>query len=135
MKGILLLSHGTLCERVINSLQMLGMDTTKVEAVVLYADSDLEEYTKRLSDTIDSLDDGDGVLVITDLLSGTPFNREAAFPWSAPDQRSFWLFPHIPCRPESIPADYLCVQIFYLPDEFCFLTFPGALFIQCHADR
>jgi len=75
VKGILLLSHGRLCEGMMDSLQMLGMDTTKVAAMPLYIDSELDDYTKQLSDLIDALDDGDGVLVITDIVSGTPFNR------------------------------------------------------------
>lgn len=75
VKGILLLSHGTLCEGVMDSMKMLGIDTEKVRAIVLRADSDLDEYTQKISDTIDELDDAEGVLVITDILSGTPFNR------------------------------------------------------------
>ncbi len=75
MKGVLLLSHGKLSEGVIDSLQILGMDMAKVEAIALDLDSELEEYTKAIGGKIDELDDGEGVLVITDILSGTPFNR------------------------------------------------------------
>lgn len=75
MKGILLLSHGTLCQGILSAMEVIGCDTDKVEAISLFMDTELDEYTKQLEDAIDRLDTGEGVLVIVDLLAGTPFNR------------------------------------------------------------
>lgn len=75
MKGILLLSHGTLCQGMISALEVLGFAAEQVKAVPLFVDSELGAYTRSVSDAIDELDTGEGVLVIADLLGGTPFNR------------------------------------------------------------
>lgn len=75
MKGILLLSHGTLCQGIMNALEVIGFTTEQVKAIPLFMESELGEYTQSVSDAIDELDTGEGVLVIVDLLAGTPFNR------------------------------------------------------------
>lgn len=75
MRGILLLSHGTLCQGILSAMEVIGCDTRKIQAVPLYMETELEEYAGNLSAAIDSLDDGSGVLVVVDLVGGTPFNR------------------------------------------------------------
>ena len=73
--GILLLSHGTLCEGVLDAMRVLGCDTEQIQAIPLDMESELDAYTQQISQAIDALDNGGGVLVIVDLLGGTPFNR------------------------------------------------------------
>lgn len=73
--GILLLSHGTLCEGVLDAMRILGCDTEQIQAIPLDMESELDAYTQQVSQAIDALDNGGGVLVIVDLLGGTPFNR------------------------------------------------------------
>ena len=75
MKGILLLSHGTLGMGILDAADMIGLDTAHVEAVPLRIDSSLEEYAKLLEEAVERLDCGEGVLVMVDILSGTPFNQ------------------------------------------------------------
>ncbi len=75
MLGILLLSHGNMCEGVLNAMGVLGCSVDKMLALPLYMETELEAYTQAMERAIDALDTGDGVLVIADLLSGTPFNR------------------------------------------------------------
>lgn len=79
MKGILLMSHGTLCYGMINSLEMLGADTDKVKAIALFQDTGLDDYAQEISGALEELDDGEGVFVITDIISGTPFNQVCQF--------------------------------------------------------
>lgn len=75
MIGILLLSHGTLCEGVLGAMEVIGCSAEQVRAIPLYMESEMDAYTQCVSDAIDELDTGEGVLVIVDLISGTPFNR------------------------------------------------------------
>ncbi len=75
MIGILLLSHGQMCRGILDSMEVLGCDTHAVQAIPLDTDTDIEVYTERISAAIDDLDTGDGVLVLVDLIAGTPFNR------------------------------------------------------------
>ena len=73
--GMLLLSHGTLCEGVLDAMRVLGCDTEQIRAIPLDMESEMDAYTQQVSQAIDALDRGGGVLVIVDLLGGTPFNR------------------------------------------------------------
>ncbi len=75
MKGILLLSHGTLAMGVLEALAMIGLDTEGVKAIPLYLDSDLDAYGESIRQAVDRLDTGEGVLVAVDIMSGTPFNQ------------------------------------------------------------
>ena len=46
----------------------------KIEAIDVYADQEPEEVVRIASQVIARLDDGSGVLVLTDVLGGTPSN-------------------------------------------------------------
>ena len=75
MIGILLLSHGELCQGMCSAMEVLGCDLTAVQAIPLFPDSELEAYHQSICDAIENLNSGDGVLVIVDLVAGTPFNQ------------------------------------------------------------
>lgn len=75
MIGILMLSHGSLCKGALDAMEVLGCDTQKVEAIPLYMETELETYHSSIAQAIDRLDSGEGVLILVDILSGTPFNR------------------------------------------------------------
>lgn len=75
MIGILLLSHGTLCEGVLSAMEVIGCSTEQIRAIPLFMESEMDAYTQSVSAAIDELDTGEGVLVVVDLISGTPFNR------------------------------------------------------------
>ena len=48
-------------------------------AIPLFPDTELEEYRRSVCGALDELDTGDGVLVVVDLVSGTPFNQICTF--------------------------------------------------------
>ena len=78
MIGIILTSHGTMAEGMLNSAKLFfGDDIPKVETVCLQKDDDPEALDGRLNDCIAKLDDGSGVLILADLFGGTPANRSA----------------------------------------------------------
>ena len=57
MVGIAVISHGGLCEGILDSVSMVA-----------------DTYKEELRETIQRLDTGDGVVVFVDLMGGTPFN-------------------------------------------------------------
>ena len=77
MIGVLLLSHGTLCEGAVDAASVIMGRPINMAAVPLHATSSTVDYAERVERAIDSLDEGDGVLVLVDIMGGTPFNTVA----------------------------------------------------------
>ena len=73
MVGILLMTHAPLGQAFIAACaHVFRGPTERFEAIDVVADQDLAEVQKLASDAICRLDDGSGVLVITDVKGGTP---------------------------------------------------------------
>lgn len=75
MVGLLLASHGEMCKGIISSLNCVMGEQEKVVALPLNSEDNIDEYTEKLENIINELDDGDGVMVMVDLLGGSPCNR------------------------------------------------------------
>lgn len=75
MIGLLVLSHGNLCTGLLHTAKTIAGFDEKMEAIALQAEDNIEEYAVKMEKAIKELDDGDGVLVMVDLLGGTPFNK------------------------------------------------------------
>lgn len=74
MVGILIATHGGFAEGILNAAELIAGNKEKTKAIGLYHGDGIEEYEKKVIETIDELDDGDGVLVFVDLIGGTPSN-------------------------------------------------------------
>ena len=75
MVGILLLTHAPLGQAFIAAVaHVFRGPTERFEAIDVAADEDTHAVNLRARDAIVRLDDGDGVLVITDIKGGTPAN-------------------------------------------------------------
>ena len=75
MVGILLMTHAPLGQAFIAACaHVFRGPTERFEAIDVVADQDLAEVQKLASEAICRLDDGSGVLVITDVKGGTPSN-------------------------------------------------------------
>ena len=71
----MLLTHAPLGQAFIAAVDhVFRGPTERVEAVDVTADQDLDEVNALAKAAIARLDDGDGVLVITDIKGGTPCN-------------------------------------------------------------
>lgn len=76
MVGILLLSHGKMAEGLLDSASMFFADKLEQIDVLAYNEEiSLDDFDEQLKNKLDALNDGSGVFVLTDILSGTPFNR------------------------------------------------------------
>jgi PTS system mannose-specific IIA component len=74
MIGVVLATHGELGRALIAAMEMIVGAQERVSALSLQVSDQLEAANARLQGTIEEADGGDGVLVLTDMLGGTPSN-------------------------------------------------------------
>ena len=76
MKNILVISHGVLAEGLVETAKVFfGEDLSGVEALLLKREEEAEGFRSRLIEAVDRLDEGDGVIILADLMGGTPCNQ------------------------------------------------------------
>ncbi|MDU5107297.1 PTS sugar transporter subunit IIA [Clostridium sp.] len=74
MIGILLVTHGDFAEGIKNSTELIVGKSEKFTTLGLYHGDSIDDFNKKVLDYIIDLDDGNGVLVFSDLYCATPFN-------------------------------------------------------------
>ncbi len=78
MIGVLVLTHGASGEHLLAAAtQILGQTTTRAAAIGVAPDADPQAVLERARALARQLDDGSGVLVLTDLYGATPANIAA----------------------------------------------------------
>lgn len=77
MVGVVLLSHGAFCCELIKSAAMIAGELEQSACVDLRPGEDPDQFEERIRSAVRKADSGDGVLVLVDMLGGTPFNRIA----------------------------------------------------------
>ena len=77
MIGILVISHGDLSKSIVETGKMIVGTNDKVEYLGLYSGDDIEAFYNQTAKKIEELDDGDGVLVFSDLYGASPFKATA----------------------------------------------------------
>ena len=75
MIGILVLSHGEMAHGMIHSLNFLYGQAEGLRALCLYPEHSPEDFDAMLAEAVQEVDQGDGVLIFTDINGGTPANR------------------------------------------------------------
>jgi PTS system mannose-specific IIA component len=78
MVGILIVSHGRLADALISSVQSHVGSLEKIRGVSIWS-KDREEVKDRIQKKMTEVDDGDGVVILTDILGGTPTNLSLSF--------------------------------------------------------
>src|SRR5260370_21905561 len=77
MVGVVVATHGKLAEEMIRTAEAVVGKLAQVKAVsVVATDPDIRA---QLKESIKSVDTGDGVLLLTDLLGGSPTNLCVSF--------------------------------------------------------
>ena len=72
MVGILVVSHGRLAEALISSVQFLVGNLQKVRGVSIWPRDKAKEVKEEIQKKMVEVNDGDGVVILTDILGGTP---------------------------------------------------------------
>jgi PTS system mannose-specific IIA component len=74
MIGLVLVTHGRLALEFIDALELIVGPQAQVAAVCIGPEDDMEKRRKEIIDKVASVDDGDGVVLLTDMFGGTPSN-------------------------------------------------------------
>jgi len=77
MVGILIATHGELAAGLLNAAELIIGKQEKCKVLGLYHGDDITAFGKLICKEVGELDDGDGVLVFTDLFSASPANQVA----------------------------------------------------------
>ena len=79
MVGILIVSHGDLSEAFISSIQSLVGGLQKIRGVSIWPKDREKEVGGRLQKKMAEVNEGDGVVILTDVLGGTPTHLTLSF--------------------------------------------------------
>jgi PTS system mannose-specific IIA component len=79
MVGILIISHGRLAEAFISSVKSLAGNLQRIKGVPIWPKDRKEEVKDRIQRGIGEVDDGDGIIILTDVLGGTATNLSLSF--------------------------------------------------------
>jgi PTS system mannose-specific IIA component len=77
MVGIVIVTHGTMAEGIMDAAGMIVGNLEGVRAVQLKEMDAVEDLMDRISAAVDEVDTGDGALVFVDLFGASPFNASA----------------------------------------------------------
>ncbi|MDH3228827.1 MAG: PTS sugar transporter subunit IIA [Alphaproteobacteria bacterium] len=74
MIGMVLVTHGRLAAEFIDALEHILGPQENVAAICIGPDDDMEQRREDILRSVAEVDDGDGVVVLTDMFGGTPSN-------------------------------------------------------------
>ncbi|MBW1785577.1 MAG: PTS sugar transporter subunit IIA [Deltaproteobacteria bacterium] len=79
MIGILIISHCDLGKEFLNAAELILGGLDAADSISITETSDSAKILKTISEKIKALDQGQGVLVLTDMFGGTPSNLSLSF--------------------------------------------------------
>ncbi len=79
MIGILIVSHCDIGKELINAAELIVGHIEAIDCVSITQSVESEELLKLISQKIKELDKGEGVIILTDMLGGTPCNISLPF--------------------------------------------------------
>ena len=74
MIGLVLVTHGRLAAEFVTAMEHVVGPQLAVEAICIGPDDDMEARRDDIANAVARVDDGDGVILLTDLFGGTPSN-------------------------------------------------------------
>ena len=74
MIGVVVVTHGQVSTELVNAAEAIVGDLPRFAAVTIGWHEDVQDARNEIAAAIDRLQDGDGVLVLTDMFGGTPSN-------------------------------------------------------------
>lgn len=74
MIGLVLVTHGALAREFIVAMEHVVGPQERIAPVCIGPDDDMEEKREDIAKAIAEVDDGAGVIILTDLFGGTPSN-------------------------------------------------------------
>ena len=77
--GVVAISHCRVAEEMLRAAELITGPLQACTALSLQADQPVDEMAKQVRDAIKEVDQGNGVLILTDLFGGTPANISLSF--------------------------------------------------------
>lgn len=74
MIGMVVVTHGRLAEEFISAMEHVVGPQEQVRAICIGPDDDMEQRRSDILNSVAEVDDGGGVVVLTDMFGGTPSN-------------------------------------------------------------
>jgi PTS system mannose-specific IIA component len=74
MIGLVLVTHGHLADEFVAATEHVVGEQRLVEAICIAADDDMEVRRADIAAALARVDEGDGVIMLTDMFGGTPSN-------------------------------------------------------------
>jgi len=74
MIGLVIVTHGNLAVEFRHAMEHVVGSQEKLETVSIAPDDDMELRRTEISDAANRVNDGNGVIILTDLFGGTPSN-------------------------------------------------------------
>ncbi|MBU0725904.1 MAG: PTS sugar transporter subunit IIA [Alphaproteobacteria bacterium] len=74
MIGLVLVTHGRLAAELIAALEHVVGKQERVAAVCIGPEDDMEQRRQEILDKVGGVEEGQGVVVLTDMFGGTPSN-------------------------------------------------------------
>jgi len=74
MIGMVVVTHGRLAEELIAALEHVVGPQVNIAAVCIGPDDDMENRRTQILDSVANAEEGNGVILLTDMFGGTPSN-------------------------------------------------------------
>ena len=74
MIGLVLVTHGRLAVEFVQALEHVVGPQENVSAICIGPEDDMEQRRREIIEQVAKVDDGDGVVLLTDMVGGTPSN-------------------------------------------------------------
>lgn len=78
MIGIVVVTHAALGKELITVMEHITGPQNNILCVGIYPDDDIEQKRHEILEKVSATDTGDGVVILTDMLGGTPSNLACA---------------------------------------------------------
>ncbi len=79
MIGVVIVGHCNLAEELLTVVKLIAGEVENFTAVSFDLQKPPDDSLKKVSDAVKKVDDGDGVLILTDMFGGTPSNLSLSF--------------------------------------------------------
>lgn len=79
MVGLLIVAHCDVGKELLNATELIVGQLEGAEAIAITETGNNEEVLEMISNKVEALDNGQGVLILTDMFGGTPSNLSLPF--------------------------------------------------------
>jgi len=79
MVGVLVVTHGNLARELVQAASRIVGEVKEIQAVAIDWDDEVSAAGNAIREAIKGMDQGQGVLILTDMFGGTPTNISLSF--------------------------------------------------------